>query len=264
MTQWKLGFPREKNEKLRQLSGAAIDGTPIAYIVVLSAVVTVLYFIPFSIVLGAGGSMRLSQVVYPLLGWLLGPIAGMVGAGIGTMVGMFLAPYGVGIPVLSIGGPMLTSFIGGLVGKNTQKNLWRLAIVVVSLASLFLFARHAIVNNGVDKAIVIAGTLIDWSGLLLFMLPTRHLFARWIGSQDVKVLALGLFCGTWMVCGLGHLHVAMITYHIFNWPQEVWIALIPIIPVENLIRCIGGTVIGTGVIVGLRAIKIIKPPEAIY
>lgn len=61
-----------------------------------------------------------------------------------------------------------------------------------------------------------------------------------------------------------HLSQATITYYLFNWPEAIWIALIPIIPFENLIRCLAGTVIGTGVIAGLRAMHLVKPKEALY
>ncbi|MGK7930849.1 MAG: ECF transporter S component [Microcystaceae cyanobacterium] len=256
--------PQGKEREVTKLSGATIDGTPTAYIVVLAAVVTALSFIPFSIVLSTGGSMPLSQAVLPLLGWLLGPIAAMVGAGIGAMIGVFLAPYTAGVPALSIGSAMLTALVAGLMGKSRNRPYWWLIVSILSCLSLFLYAHHAIANNGVDRNIVIAGSFIDWSGLLLFILPTRRLFARWIGSQDIKLLALGLFFGTWMASGLSHLTIAMIAYYIFNWPEEVWVALIPIIPIENLLRSIGGVVIGTGVIAGLRAMKMVKPPEAIY
>ncbi len=257
-------IPQGKERQIQKLSGATIDGTPTAYIVVLSAVVTALSFIPFSIVLSTGGSMPLSQAVFPLLGWLLGPVAGMVAAGIGAMIGVFLAPYTAGIPLLSIFGAMLTSFIAGLMGKSQNKSYWWVIVSLVSWLSLILYAHHAIANNGVDKNIVFAGSFIDWSGLLLFILPTRRLFGRWISSRDIKWLVLGLFCGTWMVSGIAHLNIVVISYYIFNWPQAVWMALIPIMPVENLLRAIGGTVIGTGVILGLRAIRMVKPPEAIY
>ncbi len=64
----------------------------------------------------------------------------------------------------------------------------------------------------------------------------------------------GIFGGTWTASGLSHLGAVAITYSIFNWPEEVWIALIGIVPLENLIRSFVGMVIGCGVIAGLRAI----------
>ena len=48
-----------------------------------------------------------------------------------------------------------------------------------------------------------------------------------------------------------------------GWPEEVWVTLIPIIPMEHLFRCLVGTAIGTGVIAGLRAIRLVRPSEAI-
>ena len=44
-------IPEGKEREVRAIGGAAIDGTPIAYIIVLASVTTVLAFIPFSITL---------------------------------------------------------------------------------------------------------------------------------------------------------------------------------------------------------------------
>ena len=74
------------------MGGAAIDGALIAYIIVPASVVTVLAFIPFSIVLVLGKGILLSQSIYPLLGWLLSSLTGALASGIGTLIGIFLAP----------------------------------------------------------------------------------------------------------------------------------------------------------------------------
>jgi hypothetical protein len=79
----------------------------------------------------------------------------------------------------------------------------------------------------------------------------------------VKV-AIGMFGGTWTICGLAHLSQVPFTYYLFNWPEPIWKMLIPIIPVENAMRGLSGAVIGTGVISGLRAINLVKPKESIY
>lgn len=111
---------------------------------------------------------------------------------------------------------------------------------------------------------VFAGTFVNWSGLILFALPTRTLFTRWISSKKIVPLMAGLFLGTWMVWGVIHLSQITISYYMLNWPEEVWLILIPTMPIENLIRCVAGTVIGAGVISGLREINLVKPKEAIY
>jgi hypothetical protein len=256
--------PAGEERQVQTLGGAAIDGAPIAYIIVLAAVVTALAFIPFSIVLASGGSMPLNQSIFPLLGWLLGPIAGALASGIGALIGIFLAPYTAGVPVVSVWGAVLGSFAAGTMVTGNERRYWYLALTVLLVLQFCLYGYYAITNNGVSLSVFVAGSFVDWSALLLFVLPTRILFARWIAHSNVGFLAVGLFLGTWMISGITHLSQTTITYFMFNWPEEVWITLIPIIPLENLIRSVAGTVIGTGVISGLRAINLVKPKQAIY
>jgi hypothetical protein len=256
--------PAGQEREVKFLGGAAIDGAPIAYIVVLAAVVTALAFIPFSVILASGGSFPLSQGITPLVGWLLGPIAGAIASGIGALVGVFLAPHTAGVPVVSILNAVIASFAAGSMVLGKERNKWWIPQAAIFVIAFLLFAGRAIVQNGVSVYAAIAGSFLDWSAILLWVLPTRVLFARWIGRQNLLWTAIGLFLGTWMIAGLAHVVSACITYFMFNWPEEVWTMLIPIIPFENLMRCLAGTVIGTGVIAGLRAIGLVKPTWAVY
>ncbi|MGI0484138.1 hypothetical protein ACN4EK_01805 [Pantanalinema rosaneae CENA516] len=256
--------PSGEERQFQTVSGASVDGAPIAYLIVLAAVVTALSFIPFSVVLAVGGGMPLSQSILPLLGWLLGPIAGALASGIGTLIGVFFAPYTAGIPALTVGIAMLISFAAGTMVARNGRRYWYLGLTILFILQFCLYGYQAIVRNGITLNNFILGSFVDWSGLLLFALPTRQLFARWIGSTNVGLVAIGLFMGTWTISGVGHLSAASIAYLILNWPQEIWITLIPIIPVENVIRSVAGTVIGTGVISGLRAINLVKPKQALY
>jgi hypothetical protein len=256
--------PAGEEREVKFLGGAALDGAPVAYVVVLAAVVAALAFIPFSVVLASGGSFPLSQGIFPLVGWLLGPVAGAVASGIGTLVGVFLAPHTAGVPVVSILGGVIASFAAGAMVLGKERNKWWIPLAVIFVIAWLLFAGRAVVQNGVSLYAAIAGSFLDWSGILLFILPTRTLFARWINSKNLAKTALGLFLGTWMIAGVMHVTQSCITYFMFNWPEEVWVTLIPIIPFENLMRCLTGTVIGTGVIAGLRAIGLVKPTWAIY
>jgi hypothetical protein len=256
--------PSGQERKVEFLGGAAIDGAPVAYIVVLAAVVAALAFIPFSVVLASGGSFPMSEGIYPLVGWVLGPIAGAVATGIGRLVGVFLAPHTAGVPVVSIWAAALGSFAAGAMVLGKKRGNWWIPLTVLFVIEFLLFAGRAMVQNGVSLYAAIAGSFLDWSGILLFALPTRTLFARWINGKNIGMVAVGMFCGTWMIAGVTHVSAAVITYFMFNWPQEVWVSLIPIIPFENLMRCLIGTVIGTGVVAGLRAIGLVKPTEALY
>jgi hypothetical protein len=256
--------PAGEERQVQFLGGAAIDGAPVAYIVVLAAVVTALAFIPFSVILASGGSFPMSQGIYPLVGWLLGPIAGAIASGIGALVGIFLAPHTAGVPVVSVLGGVIASFAAGVMVIGNERRGWWIPLAVIFIIAWLLFAGRAVVQNGVGLYAAIAGSFLDWSAILLFILPTRTIFARWINDKRLVRTALGLFLGTWMIAGVMHVVQSCITYFMFNWPEEVWVTLIPIIPFENLMRCLIGTVIGTGVIAGLRAIGLVKPTWSIY
>jgi hypothetical protein len=232
--------------------------------VVLAAVVVALCFIPFSVILASGGSFPMADGVFPLVGWLLGPIAGGVASAIGRLISVFLAPHTSGVPVVSIIGATIGSFAAGSMVLGEKRKGWWVPLAVIFVLAWLLFAGRAMVQNGVGVYAAIAGSFLDWSGIVLFILPTRTLFARWINDKNIGKTALGLFLGTWMIAGVTHVVAACITYFMFNWPEEVWVTLIPIIPFENLMRCLIGTVIGTGVIAGMRAIGLVKPTEAIY
>ncbi len=257
-------LPSGQERKVKTTGSAAIDGTPIAYIIVLAAVVTVLAFVPFSVVLGSGKGIPLSQSVYPLLGWLLGPVAGALASGIGTLIGVFLAPYTAGVPAVAIWGALIASFTAGMMAIGHSRPDWRVALVILFCLELAVYAYLAIARNGIPVYTFIAGAFIDWSAILLFILPTRTLFASLIGSDNFVRVAIGIFGGTWTACGLAHLSQVPFTYYLFSWPEPVWNLLIPIVPFENVMRGISGAVIGTGVILGLRAINLVKPKEAIY
>jgi hypothetical protein len=139
-----------------------------------------------------------------------------------------------------------------------------LGLTILFAIELAAYAYLAIIRNGIPVNTFVAGAFIDWSAVILFVLPTRTLFSRLISSSNFVKVAIGIFGGTWTICGLAHLSQVPFTYYLFNWPEPIWNMLIPIIPVENAMRGLSGAVIGTGVISGLRAINLVKPKESIY
>jgi hypothetical protein len=206
----------------------------------------------------------MSQGIFGLIGWVLGPIAGAVASGIGTLIGVFVAPHTAGVWPVSVYGAVVTSFAAGIMMTGGKRKGWWIGVAVLSVLSFLFFVGRAIFQNGVSAGNAILGSFVDWSAILLFVLPTRTLFAKWIGSKNTGMVAVGLFLGTWMTFGLAHVCQSAVTYFMFNWPEEIWVMLIPLIPIEFLSRCAIGTVIGTGVIAGLRAIGLVKPTNAIY
>ena len=260
MSQKPVGEERE----VRFLGGAAIDGAPVAYVVVLAAVVTGLAFIPLSVVIGSGKSFPMSQGIYPLVGWILGPIAGATASGIGALIGILLAPHTTTVPVATVLGAVAGSFAAGSMVVTGRRRGWWIPLSALFVIAYGLYVGRAVFLNGVGIGAVVLGSFINWSALLLYILPTRRIAAGWIESQDLRRVAAGLFLGTWMAAGLSHLSAAVVVYFQINWPEAAWLGMAPLAPFEHLIRCVVGAVIGTGVIAGLRAIGLVKPAEAIY
>jgi len=146
--------------------------------------------------------MPLSQAVFPLLGWLLGPIAGAIASGIGALIGAFLAPYTAGIPAISVFGAIIASFVAGTMVLGKKRRYWWLGLTLIFLIPLFIYANRAIGLNGISPRIFIAGAFVDWSALVLFILPTRTLFTHWIKGSNLALVAAGIFGGTWTASGL--------------------------------------------------------------
>jgi hypothetical protein len=259
-----MSTPVGREREVKLLGGAAIDSAPIAYIVVLAAVVTALAFIPMSVVLATGGSFPLSQGIYSLVGWVLGPIAGAVADGIGALIGVFLAPHTAGVAPVSVWGAVVAGFAAGSMVSAGPRSKWWIIPGAIGVLSYLVILGRAVFVNGASLSAVLLGSASQWLGVLLYVLPTRTLFARWIGSKNLGLVAVGLFFGTWASFAVSHVAQSVITYWMFNWPEELWITFIGLVPLEYLQRCVVGTVIGTGVIAGLRAIGLVKPANAIY
>ena len=252
----------ERDVQIRE--SVAIDGAPVSYVIVLAAVVAGLAFVPLSIVLGSGKSFPMSQGIYPLVGWILGPIAGGVANGIGALVGVLIAPHTTTIPAATIFGAAMGGLAAGVMGARQPRRWWWLPLAVVFTMMYGLYAGRAMVVNGVRLFAILLGSSINWSALLLFWLPTRRLAGRWIQDEQAYKMGLGLFLGTWIVAGLVHLSSGVIVYFFFDWPEGVWLGMAPLAPIEHLIRCGVGTVLGGGVVAGLRAIGLVKPRWAVY
>ena len=236
-----------------QTSGATVDGVSLTMVVAMAAVIAVLSLIPFSAVLGVGGSFPLSQAAYPLVGWLLGPVAGALASGVGAVVGLFVAPHTAGsLPWMRFFGAALGSFAAGTLTESWRRRQW-MAVGALLVAAFLAYGKQALAN-GVELRLFLLGSFIDWSALLLYLLPTRLWVGRALRSESWLLLAVGLFFGTWIAAGLSHLLVTTVYYFLYNWPAEVWWTLVPVMPVEHLFRSAVGMALGLGVMQGMRAL----------
>ena len=251
-------------ERTVQFHGsAAIDGAPVAYIVVLAAVVTTLSFIPFSVVLSSGGSFPMSQGVFGLVGWILGPWAGAIAAGVGTLLGVFFAPHTAGVWPLSLYAAVAASFVAGCFATSPGRRFWPV-VWLWSLASLAVYVHRAYAIAGIPARTVFWGTAVDWLAVLFFAAPLHRLIVSWLRSTNLSRVALSLLLGTAVAFGVAHCCVCAVSFRLYNWPEPVWLLLIPLVPIEFVFRPLIGPVIGVGVLSGLRAIGLVKPAHATY
>ncbi|NMC01595.1 MAG: hypothetical protein GYA30_04395, partial [Chloroflexi bacterium] len=97
-------IPSGEERSIRRQGGATLDGAPIAYVAALAAVMIAFTIVPLplSVVIGFGRSFPLSQGLYGLTGWLLGPLAGALANGIGVLIGVFLNPQNTTLPIASV------------------------------------------------------------------------------------------------------------------------------------------------------------------
>lgn len=256
--------PHGEQRQVVQRSAIAIDGAPISYIITLAAVVGALAFIPLSMILGLGKSFPLSQAIYPLIGILLGPVAGALADGIGSLVGVLLFPHTSFLPIATIIGAAFGGFAAGGVNEHTQRRWLAWSVAVFAWLAYIGYVAFAVTQNGVSLPVILLATLINSSALLLYTLPTRRLAAQWLKHPDLKRVAAGLFLATWMCAGMTHLVTGGIIYFRQAWPSEIFVGMTIPAPIENAIRASVGSAIGTGVIAGLRSIGLTKPDHAAY
>ena len=254
-----VGAPRT----VRLQGPASLGGAPVAYVVMMAAVIAVLSFIPFSVALAGGSSFPMSQGVYPLTGWLLGPWAGIVASAMGALVGVFLAPHTAGIAWITIGGAGLGAGIAGCIVAGGRR-LAGLAASLAVAAACGLFYRHAVHDNGVRPALFVAAYASHAVSVALFLLPTRRWIGRLIASPQLGRVWIGLFLGTWCATGIMMFTESLVSYYLLNWPGQLFVVFVGIIPFEQAARAAIGAVVGTGVIAGLRALSLIKPAGARY
>ncbi len=256
--------PLGQERKVELIGGPSIAGAPIAYIIVLAAVVAVLAYVPIpvSAILGIGGAFPMSQAVYPLVGIILGPGAGALAAGIGRLIGVFLAPHTASTGLLSTLIAMVTAGSAGLFVQRKGRT-WLLAVALFVISLLAYVGRGLTVD--VDLALGLQSTWVNILGIALWLLPTRGWASSRIADERPGRLTSGLALACWIVNTSSYIFANSLMYNLlFRWPAAQWQLLTVVAPIEHLFRTIVGTVIGAGVILGLRAIGAIKPAGAGY
>ena len=219
----------------------------IAIISIFTALYAVLRIIPTMPMIGSSGNwFSISDVIAPIYGIILGPLAG----GLSTILGTFVA-MAMGRPVIFIFLDFLPATVAAVSVGLLIKNKWIYA-VGLNVALLAAFLIHPNTSVFVDYSI--GGTTVTlpfaWLHivtLIVLISPLGRKVAQWVKTQDTTKIVMGIaimfFIGTMMQHLMGNLLFETILAY----------------PIERLVLVVVGTIVGTPLIRVLK--KTFLPTE---
>lgn len=256
--------PAGKKREVSGLGAVAIDGTPVAYVAIMAAIVAVFAFIPASIVIGgAGATWPAHDILHPLIGLILGPIAGPIASVVGIFIGNALAPYtSLGPWAMLMGG--MSSFTAGMVVRK-RSLAWLVPWLITAVLHAVYFFQAG--NEGVGPGLWLTNTFTITLALILFVIPpVRNFVINTI--KDPGATRWALLVALFLICffgGTAGIQAPWVVWYATNpWPAEVWPTLVPAILLERGIFPIIGALIGFGLITALRRSSFVKPKNAGY
>lgn len=222
----------------------AVPSTHPAVIAVWAALIAVVTLVPAFPMIGTGATFSVSAALVPLAGILFGPIPGAICAAIGAFIGQLIAPHTVFFGPLSFLIPTLNALCAGFA---VQKR-WYVPLAVIVTLSLAWFAfplGRAVWFTPLIWTLGIIAGLVGWFGA-----------SDWFSTESRGKLVAGIFlaamCGTIADHSFGSLWALIM----FRLPREVWLAVLPLAPLERTLFSIGSAIIGTPLLVGLPQIGV--------
>lgn len=255
--------PAGEKREVSRLGAVTIDGTPVAYVAIMAAIVAAFAFIPASVVIGGGGATwPAHDILHPLVGLLLGPVAGPIASIIGIFIGNALAPYtSLGPWAMLMGG--MSAFAAGMVAQGGRSWLvpWLIAVVA---HVLYFFQAEA---EGIGAALWFSNTFTLTIIFILFAIPQVRSFVvdnlHDPETSKVKLFA-AIFLVSWFAAAAGVQLLWNIGFATNPWPAEFWPTLVLIIFLERIVLPIIGALIGVGLFTALRRSSFVKPERAAY
>jgi hypothetical protein len=199
--------------------------------------------------IGTGATFSVSAALVPLAGVLFGPIPGAICAAIGAFIGQLIAPHTVFFGPLSFLIPTLNALCAGF----AMRKRWYVPLVVILVLSLVWFAfplGRSVWFTPLIWTLGIAASLVGWFA-----------GSGWLGSDNRAKLFAGVFlaamCGTIVDHNFGSLWALIM----FKLPREVWLAVLPLAPVERTLFSLGSAIVGTPLLIGLPQIGVMVGPK---
>lgn len=205
-------------------------------IAVFAAVQAVVTVVPFSIAIGVSGSITLGVVTAPMIGLLIGPVAGGLSVAVGSLIGLFLNPAGAIFGFLTILPPALGAVAAGCV--RIKRAYVPGAIILLSIVAFYAhpFGRAAMFYPWLH---VVA--------MILAFSPIANLAAAYFASTQLKKITVAVAIAALIGTLTDHAFGSAMGIWYYNLPPAIWNAIMYVYPLERMVAVIIATVVGAAV-----------------
>jgi len=214
----------------------------IASISIFAALYVVMGTMPLFYIFGAYGQfITAALLIAPIVGIALGPVGGTLAIAIGGIAGMALTgnmPMG----IFSFLPGTMDALCVGLAFRGK----WYASAAIFAV---FILAFAALPSIGAAKYFV----WFDAFALLILLSPASTLAVGYAKSVDPQKIVMGVGILAFIGVLIDHIVGSLIFQVLTPIPQTVWEAVAFIYPIERVLVTIVATIIGAGIIRGIRA-----------
>jgi hypothetical protein len=232
----------------------------ISLIAIFAAIYAVIRIFPTFPLIGiSGASFSLADILAPIYGIILGPVAGPISILVGTLLGFF------GRPIVFLGLDFLPAFMSSLIIGLLIRRKWLLAVTLYTIIFvMFLIHPFSVVF------VTISGVIVPfhWAHILTFFIlisPLSYKAVYWITNASIIRLVPALiilnFIGTFIQHSTGSILWETIYGMIVGIEPDIfhnlWNTIFWIYPIERFFLILLSTIVGTVMIKTLKAVKLV-------
>jgi len=214
----------------------------VASISVFAALYVVLGFIPLFYIFGAYGQfITAALILAPITGIVLGPVGGTLAIAIGGIAGMAATgnmPMGIFT--------FLPGTFDALCVGLTFRGKWYASAAIFAV---FIIAFVALPSIGVAKYFI----WFHAFALLILLSPASTLAKEYVKNNDSQKIVMGVGILAFIGVLIDHIVGSLFFQILTPLPSSVWEAVAFIYPIERVLVTIVATIIGAGIIKGIKA-----------
>ncbi|HHY39285.1 MAG TPA: hypothetical protein GX507_10215 [Clostridia bacterium] len=190
---------------------SVIGGVPVAFIAIFAALLVAAAFIPVIPLTAIGVTLGAQQILIPLTGIVMGPIAGPVATIAGGLVAGSVAPHTAAFGPLSA----FTQSVSSLVAALVIDGLWQYASGILAV----LIALYYVMGFGAVVPYYPWGYILT---LILVVSPLRAVGVKAWNERKTGRMLVGGFLAALSGVMAEHALGSLIWYKAFQVPLDVW------------------------------------------